>query len=436
MGTKLLLTILAAIQRLMGLIAGLFARLSPEKYAPQLNWPSPTGAHAVGIVDTVLDITERTDPHHQGHRRLPLKVWYPAATINGYKQRPLINDTELPIFIRGMTKAMPVSAFMVQRIGGSLTNAYQDAPVANGPFPILLFNEGFAGTISQNSHLAEEIASQGYIVISVDHPGGASASAFPDGSGHILNDDLRGMMMSPDLMRPAMAMKRSKTFAERYEALKGYLAFAPLEAEGRIWVDDLTNVMDALDAKKVPSPLLPILEQADLGKIAIAGMSFGGAASAAFAHQDNRVTCAINLDGGQFGSELLEQPIRCPLLMVHSSFATFTDGGGYNDFFYSYLGTADDEDHVARYVIDQTGHIDFTDMTIFGHGPVAKLLGLGGIEGSKMLTLTATLVSSFLSTHLKGGADNNRFDGTSLMATNPNLRQQDMTGLHAWRRTQ
>ena len=183
MGTKFLLTILSLVQKLMGLISGAFARISPDKYAPNLVWPKPTGSYKVGILDDVIEDTGRKDPHGTGNRRLPVKIWYPANVNDEARQRALMSNWELPIMIKGMTKAMPISPFMVKRLGQTVTNSYENAPAIEGSFPLILFNEGFAGIISQNSHLCEDLASHGYIVMSVDHPGGAAATAFPDGAG-------------------------------------------------------------------------------------------------------------------------------------------------------------------------------------------------------------------------------------------------------------
>ena len=302
--------------------------------------------------------------------------------------------------------------------------------MAQGRFPVAVFNPGFGGIAAQNWHLAEQLASAGYIVIAVDHVGAMAATVWPDGSGQAMQPELRKTLMQPALLRAAIAMKKSRSLGQRLEALRDYLAFQPLADEGQVWVDDLGSVLDALEAASDDGPLGRLRSAMDLGRIGVLGMSFGGAASAQFAHQDTRVRAAINLDGGQFHDTLLDAQIRVPLLMVHSRFAaSFADGGGYNDLFYEPWAQAGQSGRVWRYVIEDSGHLDFTDMTVFGRGLVAKLLGLGGIDGATMLNLTAELCTRFLDCHLKEDADNWPADVAQRW---PQLQTQDCTALRHW----
>ena len=48
-------------------------------------------------------------------------------------------------------------------------------------YPILLFSHGFNGFRNQNTFQVEELASQGYIVLSIDHTFDAAATVFPGG---------------------------------------------------------------------------------------------------------------------------------------------------------------------------------------------------------------------------------------------------------------
>ena len=61
------------------------------------------------------------------------------------------------------------------------THSCLDAHVANGAYPIVVFSHGFTGTFTDYTFLFEDLASRGYIVVSVDHTYEATAVAFSDG---------------------------------------------------------------------------------------------------------------------------------------------------------------------------------------------------------------------------------------------------------------
>src|SRR6185437_8059815 len=50
------------------------------------------------------------------------------------------------------------------------THSLQDAPVAPGRFPIVLYNPGWHGFRNRSSFITQELASHGYIVAAISHP--------------------------------------------------------------------------------------------------------------------------------------------------------------------------------------------------------------------------------------------------------------------------
>ncbi len=86
-------------------------------------------------------------------RPLPVQMWYPAFPgATGRK--------DLKVFLRDGTTE-------VEMLGQATKWA---APVVNaGPFPLVIVSHGYPGNRFLLSHLAENIASKGYIVASIDH---------------------------------------------------------------------------------------------------------------------------------------------------------------------------------------------------------------------------------------------------------------------------
>ncbi|MBC8098434.1 MAG: alpha/beta fold hydrolase, partial [Armatimonadetes bacterium] len=128
----------------VGLLLALLAMgMGSQAQRPDAPTFALPGAYLVGVQDfTVADATE-ADPA----RPLPISVWYPAQA----------SDAEPVVYITQRTSDL----------------ARRAAPVADSgaPYPLVLFSHGSGGGRSLSSFLMEQLASYGYVVMAVDHPG-------------------------------------------------------------------------------------------------------------------------------------------------------------------------------------------------------------------------------------------------------------------------
>lgn len=127
--------------------------------APEL---AAFGSHSVGVrTITVTDRNRpdivRTRPGEATARRdrsLTLEVWYPAqpsrAPVLG-TYRAIMRDPTVTVTLIGRAQrdAMPLAG--------------------DGPFPLLIISHGYPGNRFLLSHLGENLASKGYVVVSIDH---------------------------------------------------------------------------------------------------------------------------------------------------------------------------------------------------------------------------------------------------------------------------
>ncbi len=127
--------------------------------APEL---AAFGVHAVGVRTITATDKNRPDilrtkaggPMMRYARSLVLEVWYPAvppaATPSG-EYRAIMRDPTMTVTLRG--------------------RAVRDAaPLGtDGPFPLLILSHGYPGNRFLLSHLGENLASKGYVVVSIDH---------------------------------------------------------------------------------------------------------------------------------------------------------------------------------------------------------------------------------------------------------------------------
>lgn len=128
--------------------------------APELAAPGPfaVGVRTVEMVNPdQIDIVNVTGPDAMPRydRPLTLEVWYPAAA-----PKPDTPQAYENVIIRDGKR-------MVTLYGQALRDAAPDA--AGGPYPLILISHGYPGNRYLMAHLGENLASKGYVAVSIDH---------------------------------------------------------------------------------------------------------------------------------------------------------------------------------------------------------------------------------------------------------------------------
>ena len=129
---------------------------------PMFDLPKPTGPYAVGTYSgSMHDLTRGPNgiehPTRELFREVIVQFWYPAEPHTGLGLARYAQVNEL----KG--KSSYKSAIR--------TNSVVEAkPVVSESFPVILFNPRWGGSRVQNTFLAEDLASHGYIVVALDHP--------------------------------------------------------------------------------------------------------------------------------------------------------------------------------------------------------------------------------------------------------------------------
>ncbi|KAE9369999.1 hypothetical protein N431DRAFT_560661 [Stipitochalara longipes BDJ] len=147
-----------------------------SKGQPQL--PPPTGQYKTGVLNIPVTDHSRKDLFSPTNDRiLMLSIFYPTHEHDDFRDlKPYITPV--------------VASLFEQQYGfpnGSLTTVLAHSKEGSTPFPLtslkrLLFSHGGGTSRLIHTALLEDLASHGYIAISIDHPYDAAAVEFPDGS--------------------------------------------------------------------------------------------------------------------------------------------------------------------------------------------------------------------------------------------------------------
>jgi predicted dienelactone hydrolase len=128
--------------------------------APELT---PYGEHAIGVRTIELVNEDQVDiarieagkPHPRYDRKITVEVWYPAQA--GAAATPYSG-----VLLRDGVTAVTLH-------GKAARNA-EHAVTSENPFPLAIISHGYPGNRFLLSHLAENLASKGWVVASIDHP--------------------------------------------------------------------------------------------------------------------------------------------------------------------------------------------------------------------------------------------------------------------------
>jgi predicted dienelactone hydrolase len=405
----------------------------------RIEYAPPTGPHAVGVRDgAVLDTTYRViRPEDEASRRLMVRVWYPAASTEG-QRRLYFEGAELEVMGLSWVEVMQgtIPAGWMHRLAEVQTYSILGAEIAPGRWPTLIFSHGGGTYVSQNTPLMEHLASHGYVVWSVAHPGEAAGIVYPDGTTTRIDEQflatLAGLVGEPSYIEAVTG-----EIAERLTARRTFLDRNPLEPWALRWVDDMIAVADAVENGTVTDDATAMTRSCDLSVLGLFGMSFGGAAATSAAQKDARVKAVVNLDGGQFLADLLETDVRVPLLAINSDMSPQLEAMGmtarclmYNEFFFEPLLTLGVRIDIQRLLVPGASHAEFTDLALIpAEERTTAFPGAGTLASQRLVDLMNTCIGAYFDRVLLGAE--NGYPARQL-AQFPEILTIDVSPLRDW----
>ncbi|WP_158619998.1 alpha/beta hydrolase family protein [Corallococcus sicarius] len=245
---------------------------------PVPSFPSPEGPHPVGTVTFPLEDPAREDSRTPGRpRRLMVQAWYPADTGTARAPRAPFWP-EVARAGPALAHKLGLPSFSMSHLAYAVGHSHENAPFTSSldRVPLIVFSHGAGGLRAQNTSTLEMLASQGYIVVSLDHTDDAAAVVFPD--GEVVLRSLEG----PDGETHEEASRRKASTVRSRAA-----------DVGRV-VDFLVGATDA----RPPAPLHGHMDPARLG---VFGHSLGGSTAVEVCRVDARFSACGSLDGYIYG---------------------------------------------------------------------------------------------------------------------------------------
>lgn len=225
---------------------------------------------------------------------------------------------------------------------------------ADGPYPLIIFSHGGLGVKSSNESLYNELASHGYVVVSIDHTYQCFFTKDSNGDTTLIDLDYMKELSSED---PQSDIQQSYTYYQKWMKIR---------------MDDINFVIDYIISEAGINNAEIIYSLVDITKIGVMGHSLGGSAALGIGRIRDDVQAVI----------ALESPFMWDIEGVEDENFVFTDKiypipvlNVYSDSSWSILGDrpqykanfkmlADTDASVFNVYINGVGHLALTDFAL------------------------------------------------------------------------
>lgn len=331
-------------------------------HQPSLRLPQPTGPAPVGTTSLHLVDRSRPDPWvpSAGHRELMVSMFYPSWVPLGHPSE-YTTPAESAAFVEGQRDlGVPVPEDIPDDILSTVrTNATADALPAPRPGgrPLIVLSPGFSLSRSSLTGLATELASDGYVVATVDHTYESFGTSLPGGRF--------ATCVACDI--------------EDYSKVP----------RGR--AKDISFVLNRLLSRRAPWQYARMIDE---DRIGIAGHSIGGNSAATAMAADPRIDAGVNLDGTFF--EPVRERLSRPFMLLGTA-ELHTPAGEDESWPRDWQQLTG-----PRYwlTVEESGHFSFID-----YPALTEQLGIENptsLTGRRSMRITRAYVDAFFDRHLRG----------------------------------
>ncbi|GAA4227544.1 lipase [Actinomadura meridiana] len=350
----------------------------------RLTLPRPTGPHRIGTTSLHLIDHSRRDPWTSPStpRELMVSLWYPTRNGGGAKLAPWLPPATMALYRQQTAQDLQTS---LDNVDFPQTHARQNGPVdaRRRRHPVVLFSPGFRTMRAFGTSLVEDLASHGYVVVTIDHTHEAEIVEFPG-------------------RRLELSRQPAKPTDDEYA-----LAL-------RVRRDDTRFVLDTLSARRSLPPGLSA--SLDLSRVGMFGHSLGGAAAAETMAQDPRILAGVNLDGSVIGP-VAKTGLDRPFLLMASAGHGRDNDPTWADFWPRLRGWR------RELLLRDSGHQTYTDLAPLAQQLIRRVPmrpevtaaltnNIGTISANRAIPAQRAYLRAFFDLHLRH-RDNHLFSGPS-----------------------
>lgn len=362
---------------------------------PKEKLPLPSGSFQVGTRFFELEDSSRNEVYSNNKndkRKLKYGVWYPADKIKGYKKSKWIQDGLA--LTRQLASSMHMLPFMLDHTAEISSNSYLGPPISKSAdkYPLVIISHGWKGFRELHTDFAEELASNGFIAVSIDHTYGSQAVKFEDESLAYLNEDALSSIGNPS----------------KYASDSNILVTT--------YGEDVASVLDDLERLNKNNP--DFKSKLDLDAIGVVGHSTGGGGDVFISIKDKRIKALLGLDAwvNPIPADILKEGLQINSLFLRSE----QWSKGPNNIALDIL--LNNSKNANLIEMNKTNHVDFT--MAYMYSPLSKYVGFTGeLGGRKSSEIQREIILSFFDKNLRNNGHDKYLDEIIDKYENLNLQR-------------
>ena len=282
-----------------------FIAITPALIFPQYMLPEATGNYEVGLVQYTFVDESRIERYSNsgGYRKLNVECWHPKY--------------------------------------------------ADDKYPLVVFSHGGLGTKTSNESLYIELASNGYVVCSIDHAYHSFWTKFEDGTVAWLS------------MEYFTELQREDAKTDKQQSYGYYQKWMTIRT------GDISFVIDTI-MEKASKDTDGVYSLVDVERIGVIGHSFGGSAALGVPRQRDDIDAVIALESpfmydivGVENNEFvwLDEAYPVPVLNIYSD-ASWSHLSEWTQYARNYEFLSNAPDDVLNLHLPGRGHFSLTDLAL------------------------------------------------------------------------
>jgi hypothetical protein len=371
-------------------------------------FPQPIGGYTVGRTQMDFDYTASDN----SKRELTAFVYYPSDSSEGKKTSTYMFPEVYDMFHEQPLITVLKDVFSID----IKTQCYDDLALSKKEkrYPVLFYVCGGGGSPEWGTVLCTDLASMGYVVVSIGHQ---NSTMYKRKDGRLFNisrgfsDVIMAFSEDPGMVTLAGKMEMRPDDETAIEMCHNVLTlpilaklteYSELQAEDVRYVADYLYKLDSGELKSIFEGRLLL----DMG-MGIVGHSYGGPTTAIVCRDDDRFACGIGLDSGAFG--LLDSDLKKPFLLLFSE-------PNYN---MNALIGLNNSMETYYYSVDRAAHLDYCDIVFSSVNEQFR----GDRDAMEMRNLVTDYTKTFFDHYIlqkAGSVETLAYDGVDLVKKTSN----------------
>jgi len=267
---------------------------------------------------------------------------------------------------------------------------YPETETKTETYPLVVFSHGAFGFRGSNYSTFMELASNGYVVCSIDHTYQAFYTKQMDGKIKTVNSAF---------LNDALAIENDDYHDEKtYDVTHEWL---------KLRTDDMNLVLDTILENAKKENVDDVYGRIDINRIGLFGHSLGGATAAELGRERKDIDAVIVIDGTMIGEEvdfvngkavLNSDLYPIPILNIYNE-QHYADASDNAEIYANMVASANAID-AHQVVFKGAGHLNFTDLPLFCPF-LAQQLGTGNIDSIYCIETMNGVVLNYFNYYLK-----------------------------------